>query len=545
VAVRRDLEATFGTWYVDTETDLPSITHPSFGDEAFIADTEEWVKWNGTSWISSGGGVPPSTPPPTSGQQASFVAEGGQVFWETGYQFRVSASRYYINGVLYSSVEQTITLSAPDGTFDRIDVIALDTTGTVVKVEGTPSATPSEPSIDPGTQLKLALVLVSTGTTEPVAISNVTVYAEAVGSPTEWAWTSSGASIVVNSTSNPYAGLKDIEGTNVVAATYAKGVVGVAIDPSNYSTLALFIRAKSAWNQNRGLQLTLRLAGVVKGVTVQIRRTGTFGFDSTQTASYQLVAIPMIAFAVPAGVTIDELRIEDFGGSIGFYIDNITLQTGAVTPATGGITQAEADARYAPLGSAYAVVGSADATLPNERRLVAGANVTLTDNGPGSTLSIAASGYTDEQAQDAVGGMVDSSLAYNDGGPSLGVATPHRTRTITFVFDGGGAEITVGKIAYLRIPVACTLTAWRILADQVGSITLGVWKDTYANYPPTSGDSITNGHDPAISADDSAEDTNLSDWSSVSVSAGDIIAVSVDVIDTITWAALCIDATVI
>lgn len=42
----------------------------------------------------------------------------------------------------------------------------------------------------------------------------------------------------------------------------------------------------------------------------------------------------------------------------------------------------------APVGSSY-VVASADGTLTDERVLTAGANITITDNGPGGTIVIA------------------------------------------------------------------------------------------------------------------------------------------------------------
>lgn len=45
----------------------------------------------------------------------------------------------------------------------------------------------------------------------------------------------------------------------------------------------------------------------------------------------------------------------------------------------------------APLGSSY-VVASVDGTLTDERVLTAGANVTITDNGPGGTIVIASTG---------------------------------------------------------------------------------------------------------------------------------------------------------
>jgi hypothetical protein len=45
-----------------------------------------------------------------------------------------------------------------------------------------------------------------------------------------------------------------------------------------------------------------------------------------------------------------------------------------------------------------------------------------TKNAIRDVFAVMGAGYTDEQAQDAVGGMVDSTLTYNDGTPSLGLS---------------------------------------------------------------------------------------------------------------------------
>ena len=121
-------------------------------------------------------------------------------------------------------------------------------------------------------------------------------------------------------------------------------------------------------------------------------------------------------------------------------------------------------------------------------------------------------------------------------------ATP-QTRTVAFTFDGGGSALTAGAKASVRMPVACTIAAWSILADQSGSVVFDVWKDTLANYPPTNADSLTNGHEPALSAAASGEDTDLADWTSVAVAAGDVLTVVVDSCSTITWATLLLKVT--
>ena len=89
-----------------------------------------------------------------------------------------------------------------------------------------------------------------------------------------------------------------------------------------------------------------------------------------------MVAIPLAAFAVPQGATIDQVRLEDFGGAIGFFVDDISFQAAATTPVGGGLTQDQADARYAPLvhaarhsaGAADPVTVTALAGFPAARR---------------------------------------------------------------------------------------------------------------------------------------------------------------------------------
>lgn len=279
--------------------------------------------------------------------QDSFLIRGGQVVWESAYTFRVSAATYYIGGTEYTSAEQTISLDAADATNDRIDVIAVDVNGDVVKVTGTAASEPSEPDIDPSTQLKLSFVIVAANTTEPESVANTTLYAENAGSGGgEWDATTSGSGISANSASNPHAGTKCIEGTNMANNAYVQLAKGSgSIDPNNYDLLVLYLRSKATWSANRTLRVQWLASGVKKGDILSIA-SGFWGFDSSDTSGYQQIAIPTTNFAVPVGTSVNQLRITDKGGAIGFYIDDVVLQSGAVTQTTSGLTQAQADARY-------------------------------------------------------------------------------------------------------------------------------------------------------------------------------------------------------
>lgn len=99
--------------------------------------------------------------------------------------------------------------------------------------------------------------------------------------------------------------------------------------------------------------------------------------------------------------------------------------------------------------------------------------------------------------------------------------------TLGFVIDGGGATITTGVKGDLEVPFACTITSVTLLADQVGSIVVDIWKDTYANAPPTAADSITASAKPTLSSAQKSQDTTLTGWSK-NLAAGDILRFNVD-----------------
>jgi hypothetical protein len=102
-------------------------------------------------------------------------------------------------------------------------------------------------------------------------------------------------------------------------------------------------------------------------------------------------------------------------------------------------------------------------------------------------------------------------------------------------FDGGGVPITANKKAYIRIPVTGTITAAFAIADITGSISISVWKDTFANYPPVVGDKISASAPITITNSTNIEDITLTGWIK-SVTAGDIICFNVDALATsITW----------
>ena len=137
--------------------------------------------------------------------------------------------------------------------------------------------------------------------------------------------------------------------------------------------------------------------------------------------------------------------------------------------------------------------------------------------------------YGYEDIYDYTGVDPEDRIIANAGKTSISTYYPSsqeeidKTTTITLIVDGGGQVIPAGHKSYLRIPFDCTITEWSLVADQTGSIVIDVWKDTYANFPPTVEDSITGSEKPTLSSAISNEDIDLTTWSA-GVVAGDILS---------------------
>ena len=98
---------------------------------------------------------------------------------------------------------------------------------------------------------------------------------------------------------------------------------------------------------------------------------------------------------------------------------------------------------------------------------------------------------------------------------------------VNFIIDGGGSAIATGEKGHVELPFAMTITGWTILADQSGSIVVDVWKDAYANYPPTNADSIAGTEKPTLSSAQKNQDLSLTTWTT-GVAAGHILAFEVE-----------------
>lgn len=135
-------------------------------------------------------------------------------------------------------------------------------------------------------------------------------------------------------------------------------------------------------------------------------------------------------------------------------------------------------------------------------------------------------------------------LQFNGAG-GVQMSANQRIRALPFTISPGAA-ITTGIKGDLFVPFACTITQVTLLADQNTGATafqLDIWKDTFANYPPTVADTITASNKPVISIGASKGQNNtLTGWN-VNIAAGDILRFNVDTTSTVTRVQIGIDVT--
>ncbi|MFO8006887.1 MAG: hypothetical protein R6V05_04035, partial [Candidatus Brocadiia bacterium] len=98
---------------------------------------------------------------------------------------------------------------------------------------------------------------------------------------------------------------------------------------------------------------------------------------------------------------------------------------------------------------------------------------------------------------------------------------------VNIPLTGEGSDISTGLAEVdVNLPPG-TIQAVRILSPDTGSITLDLWVDSYANYPPTDADSICGGNEPALSSAQKMADSTLTSWTT-SIAEDDILALNVD-----------------
>lgn len=251
------------------------------------------------------------------------ITSGGIVTNVDGsYTYDVTAVFFAIGGVQYTNPEDQVTLANSDPSLDRIDVIVAQTNGAIGVVEGTPAADPQQPSYNASTQIPLAFILVTAGSTEPTVVQEWIYFNNA-----EWTTLASNARINPASTNNPYSATLDVEGTAVQNGDNIRYTDPTPpTDMTLYNVLTFKLRSKAVWPNTSRIDLRWYDGATPLGTTVSIANN-SYGFQSSQTSSYQTISISLSDFGAVSNPTALLMTITTVGGqTIGFYIDDIQLQ---------------------------------------------------------------------------------------------------------------------------------------------------------------------------------------------------------------------------
>lgn len=119
------------------------------------------------------------------------------------------------------------------------------------------------------------------------------------------------------------------------------------------------------------------------------------------------------------------------------------------------------------------------------------------------------------------------------------VSTNQKRMSIVFQLGDGSTAIVAAteREQWVDVNFSGTIEGYSLLADAAGSIVIDIYKDTYANYPPLVGDSITASAKPTLSSAQKAQDNTLTGWTTA-IARGDILKMHVDSAATVKAVAL-------
>jgi len=145
--------------------------------------------------------------------------------------------------------------------------------------------------------------------------------------------------------------------------------------------------------------------------------------------------------------------------------------------------------------------------------------------------------YTDEMAQDAVGGILTNTgnvqFVYDDGTPKITASVDLSGKEAILIHQiVATLPAVAGAKCRVRVPMAGTITSAIITGDISGSAVVDIWKDTTANYPPSVADTITASAKPTLSTQSLVTDSTLTGWTKT-LTTGDWLVFSVDSCDVL------------
>lgn len=257
----------------------------------------------------------------------NYVIQGGSPQWSgTGFVFNAPYTVFVIGGVVYTDGPETITLTNADPTNPRRDRFVLSASGWGF-ITGTPGAIPIAEEVNSITEIDRGDVRIETGATTPT-ITNESVYLE----NTEWVTSSGGlGTFNPNSITNPFAGTKVFEATDVQSGGNMLFTRSADFNVSNIDSIGLQLKLKSTMNNGRSLR-----AQFLDNLDVPVSQSIPLSFVKSDIAGYQFCSLDKTDLGFVAA-TVRKLRITYSGTGgpstyAGYFIDNVIIQSGVVQP---------------------------------------------------------------------------------------------------------------------------------------------------------------------------------------------------------------------
>jgi hypothetical protein len=318
-----------------------------------------------------------------SGITGDGVISGGIVTWTgTGLIFNISACTYILNGIRYSSPFSTKTLAAADPTNARIDVFAVNTSGQVEVIQGTPASNPVEPEGDTATTLGLTNVTINAGATTPNGVTRDLIYDENVESWTK-TFTQSASSVDYANTLFPNTGSKCILVTQGAGFVLLNFTNATTLNVSNFKSLSFAIRLTNALTSNTILAVRFYNGANTSSNLFQLSATNNVGFNRNLAGVYQVITIPFnntnLKFTNNSFTTI---RIQTSNAAATYRLDTIQLNGGINNPGGGTTTPSNS------FGFVNGTKGTASSTTATDTLNVVGSGL-ISTSATAKTLTIA------------------------------------------------------------------------------------------------------------------------------------------------------------
>jgi len=394
--------------------------------------------------------------------------------WIPGtYSYNVTVRSFYKNGILHDTIiNTTVTADAAD-LVDRIDAIVVNDNDTITIIKGIPALA----EIDNDTQLLITLFTVTSGTTEPVGVSEVLWYnenlQEAGGEKNSVA--NNPPFVTLASTEQASVGTKSIKIVSRNSATLTSTTKYLG---SNLSNVLIDVYLLNSTNNQLRFQLWVNNTLRVGEIYVS---HGTFNFNAYLINQWQTITIPGLAFR--NGVTwgnyeYDFLFLGNYKSGTTLYFDNIRFQQGlneVITTPTNYELLANKQNSLATDGTGvkYPTVDAVNAgfatKLDNSDALtaVSPTNKLITESdvaglGGGDML---ASTYNPIIAANT------AKVSYTDAALVSTINSNYKKVEIGYACSNETSDLTLGDLISIRMPFAMTLSEVRISLNNAPTIT--------------------------------------------------------------------------